>query len=83
MREAGVAVGYLLFGILAGLGAALLMAEALSLGPAGIAAVVVLTGNAALLGAALLRLAFRRCRLPDHESGSTGPSAFQRPDRSS
>lgn len=78
-----MAVGYLLFGVLAGLAAALIAAEALSLGPAGIAAMVVATGNAALLGAALLRLAFRRDRLPEQRSGGTGPSAFQRPNRSS
>jgi hypothetical protein len=83
MQEAGVAVGYLLFGILAGLGVALLMADALSLGPAAIAAMAVLTGNAALLGAALVRLAFRRGHLSDQGSGVTGPTAFQRPDRSS
>jgi hypothetical protein len=76
-----VAVGYLLFGVLAGLAAALLAAEALSLGPAGMAAMVVATGNATLLGVAFLRLAFRRDRLPGHRNGGTGPSAFQRPDR--
>ncbi|RDC72528.1 hypothetical protein DLJ49_09880 [Rhodovulum sp. 12E13] len=77
-----MAVGYLLFGLLAGLAVALLTAEALSLGPAGIAAMVVLTGNAALLVAALLRLVCRRDRLTDQGSGGTGPSDFRRPDRS-